>query len=501
MLFVVFFRLIYFLLNKVNFAKYRNHWVVRKMDDDFQCGIFNLFMNEEDAVTDEHSQECNESSNDPSSSPIFKLNIDCFHKIFERLSFSDLLSIGKTCKSLQKVAGDFYRMKYVWKKVNAKYNGLFFSYHSLNIFSNYITKVIIPQQSLNAYRYIGLNCKSLKEIRLCDKLYIPNGGIECIKNVLKNIHVVYFNCTIYEEFYETFLKHCPRLKMLSVCFRYNPTNVGSDDSWLLRKYPTLRHLEITQCCCIERIYLQTFFGQNPNVQTFSIDSYTLFNNRNIFLALNVKLDKLLSIQFSPADIENNFILFYLLNKLYDRDFYKRLHVYCSDYFESYQHLLDRIILSPWSKSIKMLYGKLNRIDSMLEYLTTLGISDGDDIIHMEEMPRKLPNLERIQFWDATTDHIFPFIRGSPKLEEVKIGRLSDGSHYTRGFFNLAVFNEERKRLNSVRKVIIYVSENHVVGHIWSNHRISYEFVELQRIEWSEWKELNSAYRYLSLAEY
>lgn len=55
-------------------------------------------------------------SNQKSSMSIFKLDIDCCDRIFECLSLKDLHSVAKTCKAMQKIAGEYY-----WKKLE---NGL-----------------------------------------------------------------------------------------------------------------------------------------------------------------------------------------------------------------------------------------------------------------------------------------------------------------------------------------------------------------------------------------
>lgn len=110
---------------------------------------------------------------------------------------------------------------------------------------------------------------------------------------------------------------------------------------------------------------------------------------------------------------------------------------------------------------------------------------------------KLPNLERVYFEDGSTDDIFPFIRSSPKLKIVKFYRLQGGSHY-RGFFDLTLFNKERKKLAGACKVIIYINENLICWHMASNYKIKYKLVELDRFQWFEWKELNTQYRHNKL---
>ncbi|XP_031632053.1 pickpocket protein 28-like [Contarinia nasturtii] len=115
-------------LSVIEFIYYctlRLFWTVWPIMGNLWSRISNLDMNKDEKV----DVESNESSSpNDESSPILKLNVDFFHEIFELILLYDLLSIGKTCKRLQKLAGDFYRMKYVWNKaytLHSKSSGTF----------------------------------------------------------------------------------------------------------------------------------------------------------------------------------------------------------------------------------------------------------------------------------------------------------------------------------------------------------------------------------------
>lgn len=60
---------------------------------------------------------------------IFKLDIDCFNEIFEYLSMEDVHSVGKTCKTMQQVAGEYFRQNCSAAKNICKNDG-FYTRHS-----------------------------------------------------------------------------------------------------------------------------------------------------------------------------------------------------------------------------------------------------------------------------------------------------------------------------------------------------------------------------------
>lgn len=183
------------------------------------------------------------------SPDIFKLNIICFHELFEWLSLNELLAIAKTCTRLQEVAGDFYRSHYVSKRVTGEKSGICIEYRPLDIISNYITKVYISGNRLKVYSFIGSNCKSLRQIRLEGAL--PEGGIECINEILKNIEIIDLDaCLFYEEFFDYILRHCTKMKSLSVKrsekIRNKSVIIGSGNEWLLQNYPKLENFELAE---------------------------------------------------------------------------------------------------------------------------------------------------------------------------------------------------------------------------------------------------------------
>lgn len=420
-------------------------------------------------------------SNDESPPDIFKLNVDCCQEVFEYLTLYDLLNIAETCKRFKRIAGDFYRSHYLAKRVTARNGGLHIDYRSMDIFSAYIPKLFVAGTGLSLYQFIGSKCKSLRQIRLGG--FLPEDGIQCIKNVLSEIEFIeldeYFNR---DEFYEKCLCHCPKLKSLSVKrsvkIRDKLIIIGSGNDWLLRKYPTLEHLELTDMYEILGGELKVFFEQNPNVRTFSTDSKSLWDNRDSFLACNANLDQL-AVEFRGKEIAITIAVYNLLNELHENGCYKKLHVY-STFIEEDQQ--DQMFSLLFPNSVEMLHGSFSRIDVSLENLTVLSMNYGYDIDDMNDLQKKLPNLERIFFYEASSDHLFPFVKFSPKLKAIKIYRFHIGRHAESEY--LSVFNRERKKLKGAQKLTIYLHEYTVL-----RTKSNFEMVTLGRYEWFEWNEL------------
>lgn len=52
------------------------------------------------------------------NSSIFSLNVDCLEMIFDFLSLEDVCSIGRTCRGLRDIAGDYFYRVYSSKPIN-----------------------------------------------------------------------------------------------------------------------------------------------------------------------------------------------------------------------------------------------------------------------------------------------------------------------------------------------------------------------------------------------
>lgn len=440
-------------------------------------------------------------------SPIMKLTIDCFHEMFDYLPLDDLISFGNTCKRLQVIAGSFIQFNYAAKRKTCENTDVYMSWTPRRIggFTRFIEKLSVFGDFHRPYLYIGANnFKSLKELRLAE-VDLTEAKFDCIKGVLKGIEILELEMCRFNnnEFYEQFLKYCPKLKRLSVSRssydRDRATVIGCNNDWLLRHYPAMEHLELTDLYEFQKNELKTFFEQNPNVRSFSTDAKSLLVNQRSLLNCDVKLDKLtvdfhhpksISAEIEPFFLVN--VIYNLLDELYDRKFFLRLHLYIT--FIDHHDCIQKMFAL---KSLEMLSGMIIRIENPLMKLKELDISKGSDVTDLDGFPSKFPDLEQIHFSEATADHILPFIVTSAKLKTMKIDQLLDGTHLEQGVFDLFALNEKRKQLLKPRKLVIYANYTVYLATKWATNELKFDFVELRRGESKDLEESNSRYKFVT----
>lgn len=430
---------------------------------------------------------------------IWKLNVDCFYEICDYLTLDDLIAIGQTCKRFQFIAGDFIKENYVAKRKTCQNTDIHMDWppKSVKIFSDFLEKVYIFGNFASGYKFVGSNCTEyLREIRM-SQIDLTDYEIESIKGVLAGVEVIEMeHCALRDEFYEHFLQFCPKLKSLSVSRssydRDRGIIIGSSNEWLRKKYPTLEHLELTNLYELKENELQAFFEQNPNVRSFSTDAKSILFNRDTILESGIKLNEL-AVEFHPQVIDSEvepiaIVEFFhkQLVKLHASGFFRTLHLYIS--FLDHQNSVQKLLKLD---SLTMLGGYINCIESPTIQLEELNVTEASDVRDLETFPDKMPNLERINFSGASSDHILPFIRSSPKLKIMKIENLLDGNHLVGGVLDLIALNNARKGMARARKLIIFVNERVYLATKWAQRQMFFSLIELRRGESFEWNGLNS----------
>ncbi|XP_031633899.1 uncharacterized protein LOC116347457 isoform X2 [Contarinia nasturtii] len=428
---------------------------------------------------------------------IFKLSVECFHKIFDLLSLSDLIAVGQTCKHLQRIAGELFRINYT-AKVARESNGIYISALQSNIFSKFIEKISISGDRLRAYQFVGANCsKLIKYFRVHGNL--PRGGFEYVKEILKNIECLELNeCVMNDELYENCLKYCVSLKSLyvtrSVRIRDKSIIIGTDNEWLLRSYPTLEYVELADCYRLENNQLQTFFEKNPNIHTFSTDSRTLWVNRHIFFESNIKLD-VLAIDAEQNSIvgENNQLIsmvdciYTLLNELYERKCFKSLNLYMT--ILTNQENVNKLLSL---KAIDILHGDIRQIDHPLVDLKVAGFFTAEGAVNTQN----LPNVQQLYTINITVDRIWLVIRSWPKLKEIRIRHLFEGIQYRK--LDLVALNRERRKLAGAQKITIYLTEDDYLAIKWTTRFTDLDLIQVKRLESTDYDTLCARFRYFVL---
>lgn len=426
---------------------------------------------------------------------IFKLNIVCFHEIFEWLSLYELVNVGQTCKHLQHMAGVYFQITYGMTKTIPHY--YYYDYYEndyakemqkTDVFGRYVEKMDVSLNRQRIYSYIATKCKSLRQIRFVH--FLPEKRLLGIKDNLEPVEVVdLHDCFIHDEFYDHFLKYCPRVKTISVKRSAKPWDesviIGSGNEWMHRTYPSLQQIELTAVNELKMNELKAFFNANPNVQTFSTDSSTLCANRYCLLSSGIKLDRL-AIDIASDSVAESVID--LLNELYERQFFKRLYVYASAVS---QHHLNKMVSLPFSISIRMLYGLFGKIDTPLRYLKIMGFYENPRVIGMDvaSIPMKFPNLNQIFFHQAHVDDVRHLIRHSVELTTIVVRSL-----FGQNFIDLFPLIRERAKLFGARKVTIHLDSNLILMAKWATNTLDSDLVAFKHFKTFEWDDLNARTR-------
>lgn len=266
------------------------------------------------------------ASNEESVSRIFKLDIDCFEELFGFLSLKDLFVLRQTCKRFKKLV-DYYIKQY-YPAIKLNYG---------------IIKV--SDANIEQFRLLDSNCVKLIKAVQMNTSDLSLEKIEIIKEILNCVELLEVsNFQIREhDFYEIFLKFCPKIKCLIIT-NVDDTLVDANTSWLQQHYPTLERIVLDDCNDgfydgFEMTHLRSFFTINPNIQSFSTTLTFLWENRNWLLGCDIKFDQLEIESFYVEEIEDKFGL---IGELYAQGFYQRLHYYAMVVTDDYMSLINTV---------------------------------------------------------------------------------------------------------------------------------------------------------------
>lgn len=441
------------------------------------------------------------SSNEqlPSMPKIFKLDIDCFDEIFEYLSLRDLHSLGQTCKTMQKVAGQYFKQNFSGAETYVKKDGIETLYsdvikgrYSTTAFIQFITRIT----HLNECRsdaaplfYIAKNFDKFNAINELNfvGITLDKKRASYFKNVLHNIETICIeNCWLRCDLHKNLLQHCIKMKRLILqqtrsryLFRLEK---NIQNPWMHRRYYNLEYLEVIPAPSVKSLDL--FFNNNPNVRILSTNTPSIYT-RVALMQTNIQLD-LLEVKdargFRP--IPKTFDT--VLKRLYDRGFFKRLHFYTYDIEQSHSDMLvslpvlEKLCIRNWTECFS-----LTRLINLKE----LAILFGSNASDMEILAKSLVNLQRVYIGYATIDDIMPFIRLTPKLTKLKV-IPKDEKHFNGGRLKLNTLNREREQLFGAQKVTIYVPGNVFLKTKWATQHgnTNMTLIEMRRADSYEWNQ-------------
>lgn len=198
--------------------------------------------------------------------------------------------------------------------------------------------------------------------------------------------------------------------------------------WLVHEYPTLQHLQLEPRRPFEIGELREFFEKNSNIRSFSTNSGCLWENRNELIKSTIQLE-ILEVT-AMTDFEEYTIdmrqIFSLLHQLYERNFYKRLHMHVKHFDRECSELLgalnglEKLTISEFGENYR-----LRHFNNLIELDLPKGAS-GDVT---ENLAMNLGNLKYLRVQNISCNDIRPFVRRSAQLQQVY-------AHFNEGTLNL-----------------------------------------------------------------
>lgn len=423
--------------------------------------------------------------NEEHSPQIFKLDDNCFDEIFNYSSYKDLLSFGRTCKTLQSYVSDYYRRHFSYRNSEIEPNGMIFDYAFNPAVEQFITRLQIRFNSFQPLYSINSRIEQfslLKHITLSN-MDLVEPDYDRMRNIFNKIESLHLRSCL-PAFCTRCLDLCRNLKRISM--RHIISNDYEEDTaypWLFGCYPKLEYFEFSLVGEWPIVGLNGFLEKNESIRTFSTSGLCLWINRDQFLNSNAKLDVLeirmmdvygVSLdEFAAAGTRVQTIC-RLINRLYERGFYQRLHFFITDDDQisnigglASLQSLEKLCINEFKKSFSL---------HPLTLVKELVIVRCIEHIDLEHLANECGKLERLFVDVPTINDIMPFVRHSAKLSKITLLNKCVNRIF------LAALNKEREKLATARKLTIFISDDVYVDtkRTTKNGDVSLSHVELRR---------------------
>ncbi|XP_055325204.1 uncharacterized protein LOC129579291 isoform X1 [Sitodiplosis mosellana] len=403
------------------------------------------------------------------SSPIFKLNVDCFEELFEWLSFSDLLAFRLVCKRFKQIIDYHIKTEFPRKllgsaKSLAKNGPYYFEKLDTSNYPHLVTRLAIQRSlcrnfySNDAYRTLTRGRRYLSQI-------------ESLEITLR-IHQYDHSLQVVHEFLS---KWCTNLEFLTIKW----CNYG--DELLRYPYTKLKYLHVEDLNCFNMdpssipIYyfrLGNFFKQNASIQLFSTDSRSFLSLNGIFLDTTIRF-KILSLM-RVCDSEDTARLCDFINKLYEQGFYKRLKL------ELTRQKIETVNLIASLPGLTTLYLK-QKIATLPQILGLKELYvDYAESHDLQTLAKNQVNVERVCLFDASSNEVLTFIRDAPNVKEIRVRTLRSGIHFKNDVINLSAFDRERKFSANAHPITLYLPEKVVLATKWAMNTTKMGSITLKR---------------------
>lgn len=405
------------------------------------------------------------------TSDLFKLDIDCFEEVFDYLLLRELVAVSLTCKRLQQIAGQCFRLNYA---ASVRLSSV---PCTQRFFGPFIRKLAI-HSTKNFHHFLDIHSKFRRLRRLeVSSIEINAAKMVPMTTILSKLeHLRFYFCKIDGNFHEMVLALCPKLKCLSI----EATTTG--DEWLMQTYPSLEQLEFISS---DVNAIPAFLKLNPNVRKFGTSAKCLWESRHLLEMADVALDDL-SILIDSHKVELP-LIFRLLNEMHERGAYKRLHMYV---WLLDQQVADQLV--SLSDHLVTLYVDVATEPIMLpifKYVRNLSMERSDRIVDFTKLVCDFTHLQRIQFKSTTFEIISVLMSRAVNLKKIKFLYLQDsGAQFSTSdnVFNLNALNQARSQLADAQKVTIYAKEEIYLATKQTLNDTDLELIRIRRYESFDW---------------
>lgn len=433
--------------------------------------------------------------NDETTSKIFKLDVDCFDEIFEYLTMKDILSFGNTCKTAQKLVADYNKQHFSGYCYELEEDGIHFYCTATGTRTPAVNQFVIRigiEIGWFQPLYMMLSeldeFTSLKHITLTEIGYsgdLDYGRTEGMMGGMESIYLRSCSATFVNQCMET-CDDCERISLRGFNLE-DFFDSGTPYPWLVWTYPKLKHFEFISSKESPFDGLNGFLENNENIRTFSTNGQFLWINRHQFLNSSAKLD-VLEIRMTrvsrgyPADEFGDDetrmpTICQLINQLFERGFYQRLHFYIdSDY------VITRIDDVASLKGLEKLYiwdfapsFTLKPLTIVKELIILRGIKN----IDLEQLTaEQCARLNHLYLRSESFDDMLPFVR---KMENLHKLTLLPSKYFD---IDLVALNKLHEKSGARRKLIVYAPDKVFVDtkRTTPNGNICLSSVELRRGE-------------------
>lgn len=407
------------------------------------------------------------AKNSNQKSSIFKMDDNCFDELFNYLSFEDLLSFGKTCKTLKSYVSNYYNRHFSHRNYEIEHNGIYANYALFVAVRQFITRLQIRFCSFKPLYRINSQIEqfsSLKHITFFN-MDLMEPDYDRIQNIFNKIESIYLSFCL-PEFCNKCMDLCENLKRISMRhITLSSFLDGEEYPWLSGRYPKLEQFEFILLREWPVDGLNGFLEKNSNIKFFGTSGLCLWINRDQLLGTTAKLDILEIRMMEVYDVTSDeFIvpgtrmktICKLINQLFERGFYQRLHFFITNDEQIIN--IDEVVSLNGLEKLCILNFKENFNLHPLTLVKELIIINGIEKINIENLAKKCTKLERLYLSVRTIEDILPFICQSVKLHKITL--LNYNSYMSRYCTDIVMkdLNMKRELLPATRKLIIFVPD-------------------------------------------